>query len=367
MGLVILLTTILYSNYLATNLENSEERMKKLYKDATDFIATNTDLDAEIGLAQEIRSTFPLPIILQRPDGTLEGNGWGEERDSIETFLEGKIREFLKSGEEPMVDSWSGGKLYVFSSPIVRLIKFFPIIQILLVSVFIALGYYLFNTARRGEQNRVWAGMAKETAHQLGTPISAILAWVEHLKDINKESDEQLSIIHELENDIDRLNLIADRFSKIGSAPELEKTNVFEILKEIKLYMERRASRKVSFEFPYPEEPQFVNVNRHLFSWVLENLIRNALDAMDGKGVISAAVSLENKQLALNIKDTGKGIPHSKFKTVFKPGYSTKQRGWGLGLSLAKRIIENYHNGKIFVKNSHLNEGTTFTILLPRV
>ena len=176
-----------------------------------------------------------------------------------------------------------------------------------------------------------------------------------------------MDVLNELVNDVNRLELIADRFSKIGSAPELQKTNLYDLLDEIKIYMERRASRNVIFNFPISSQPVFVEVNRHLFSWVLENIIRNGLDAMDGSGQISTIVFSENKFVNIDLSDTGKGIPSTKFKAVFQPGYSTKSRGWGLGLSLAKRIIENYHNGKIFVKQSKPREGTTFSIRLPAV
>ncbi len=181
----------------------------------------------------------------------------------------------------------------------------------------------------------------------------------------NTDRPDQLEVVAELRKDVDRLELIADRFSKIGSDPELERTNLYDQLDDIKVYMKRRASRKVQFDFPESDTPLFVNVNRHLFSWVLENLIRNALDAMDGQGSISTQVSVEGNEVYLLLKDTGKGITSGKFKEVFKPGYSTKLRGWGLGLSLAKRIIEDYHKGKIFVKQSKLHEGTTFAIHLP--
>ena len=210
--------------------------------------------------------------------------------------------------------------------------------------------------------------MAKETAHQLGTPISAILAWIEHLKTISDDADQQ-EIIQELSKDVNRLELIADRFSKIGSAPKLDKVNVIEELNDMMVYMKRRAAKKVEFSFPQhvASEVFHVAINKHLFDWVIENLLRNSLDAMDGKGEISIQVNKESDGVHININDSGKGIPNSKFKTVFEPGFSTKKRGWGLGLSLAKRIIENYHKGKIFVKNSKLDEGTTFSIILPSV
>jgi len=224
----------------------------------------------------------------------------------------------------------------------------------------------VFNSSRKAEQNRVWAGMAKETAHQLGTPISAIIAWIEHLKLLNEGQEEQLEIVEELRNDVTRLELVADRFSKIGSEPDLKRINIVEELIKCKEYMEKRSPRKVSFDFP-EIGPHDVMINEHLFDWVVENLMRNSLDAMDGKGVISARVYDLGNQINIDISDTGKGIPSSKFGKVFKPGYSTKQRGWGLGLSLAKRIIQDYHKGVIFIKSSKVGEGTTFTIKLPKI
>ncbi|MEL7221639.1 MAG: HAMP domain-containing sensor histidine kinase, partial [Bacteroidota bacterium] len=223
------------------------------------------------------------------------------------------------------------------------------------------------NASRRSEQNRVWVGMAKETAHQLGTPISAILAWIEHLKLVRAEDAETMEIAGELRNDVQRLELIADRFSKIGSTPKLDQINVYEEINICKDYMQRRAPRKVSFDFPSLEEtPILVGINPPLFDWVIENLLRNALDAMDGKGEIAAEVYEDNTNVYIDISDTGKGIPAANFKRVFQPGFTTKKRGWGLGLSLTKRIIEDYHQGKIFVKKSEEGKGTTFTISLPK-
>jgi len=259
----------------------------------------------------------------------------------------------------------AGYLIYPFESNLSKQIRFFPAAQFILLGFFIAFGYYLFNAARRGEQNRVWAGMAKETAHQLGTPISAIIAWIEYLKESNQERPDQLEVIGELRDDVYRLELIADRFSKIGASPELEKANIYKLLGDIETYMKRRSPRKVKFDFPDANQIKDVMVNQHLFSWVLENLIRNSLDALDGQGIISAQIDEHDRYINIEISDTGKGIPSSKFKEVFKPGFSTKKRGWGLGLSLAKRIIQEYHKGKIFVKSSKLNEGTTFTIQLP--
>ena len=365
-GLGILGVTLYYSNYLAKNLKENEEKNKAIYFDAIDDLANESNLDANIDLQLEIRDRFALPTIVET-NGTFDGANWGENRDSNQKFLEGKVESFLDGGMEPLDYPAADAKIYVFNSPLVQLIRFYPLVQVLLVGFYIALGYYVFNASRSAEQNRVWAGMAKETAHQLGTPISAILAWIEHLRESYDQDPDQLEILDELGKDVERLDLIADRFSKIGSAPELEHTNLFNQLDDIKSYMQRRAPRRVSFEFPSRNDfdPIYVNVNQHLFSWVLENLIRNSLDAMDGKGTIKAEVKKHNNNISIDLSDTGKGIPNNKFKSVFAPGYSTKQRGWGLGLSLAKRIIENYHKGKIFVKSSKVDEGTTFTISLP--
>ncbi len=365
-GIIILAVTIVYTNYLSTELAQSEEQNQEKYLEAMNILANSTeerDLTFEFGILEE----FSLPVILEHDNGDLEGNNWDDHRDTLLVFLESRKEEFLKQGKIPFEAPY-GQKVYFFDSPLYTRIKFFPILQVLLISIVIFLGYYSVTSSRRAEQNRVWAGMAKETAHQLGTPISAILAWMEFLKETNKEKPEQLEVITELSNDVNRLELIADRFSKIGSAPELVKANIYQELDEIKSYMERRAPKRVNFLFPDVSIPaKIVSINKHLFSWVMENIMRNALDAMDAKGEISATVYDESDFICIDLKDSGKGIPQGKFKTVFQPGYSTKKRGWGLGLSLAKRIIEQYHRGKIFVKSSKLNEGTVFTIKLPAV
>lgn len=365
-GVAILLITVVYANYLAQQLLEREEKIEELLKSALTRLASSKNLDDDVTLANEIITNYNLPMIIK--DGKLySGNNWGEKRDTSLVFLEKKVEEYIARGEKPISGEavGPGVTIYTFKSPLTRYINFFPVVQFILLGFFIALGYYLFNASRRGEQNRVWAGMAKETAHQLGTPISAIIAWIEYLKETNADRPEELEVIGELRSDVTRLELIADRFSKIGSEPELEKANLYDLLEDIKIYMMKRSPRKVSFDFPDQGNKAFAYLNEHLFSWVLENLIRNSLDAMDGSGTISAHITQESRFISIEISDTGKGIPASKHKEIFKPGYSTKQRGWGLGLSLAKRIIEQYHKGKIFVKSSKPNEGTTFSIQVP--
>jgi hypothetical protein len=373
-GILILLITILYSNYLANKLIEVEEKNAQLFQKAVTKInegdTLNIDPSSKIedmSFIHDVVMSYPFPVILESDYGSAQGQNFSPEQDTNQQFLIQKIKEHKASGKSPVIGPPGyASKIYFFNSKLVTYINYFPLVQILLVGFFIGLGYYLFNASKKAEQNRVWAGMAKETAHQLGTPISAIFGWIQHLRDNPNINSAQSELIDELEKDVQRLDLIADRFSKIGSAPELKKHYLVKELNEVKEYMKRRAPRKINFNFPNSDEHhEMVNINQHLFAWVVENLLRNSLDAMNNEGAITASVYSEGEYHCVDIKDTGKGIPQNKFKTVFQPGYSTKSRGWGLGLSLANRIIEEYHQGKIFVKNSVLGEGTTFTIKLP--
>lgn len=366
LGIVISLTALWYTNFLSSQLQEREEANIQIYVSAQKEVAKVTNLEQGAGLELEVIQGFELPVIIDREDGVLEGGNFDEPQNSDQEFLKKKKNEFLES--DKILIEGPGYKLYYFDSKLMGLIRSFPLVMILLLSLFVALGYYLFSSARKSEQSRVWAGMAKETAHQLGTPISAIMAWIEHLKEEADGNEAQLEIISELSNDVDRLELVADRFSKIGSAPALEKVNVFSQIEKCMVYMKRRAPKRVVFNtYSESDKSDEAMMNQHLFDWVVENLLRNALDSMGGDGKITANVYEENEYICVDIEDSGKGIPSSKYKTVFQPGYSTKKRGWGLGLSLAKRIIENYHSGKIFVKNSKLDEGTTFSIKLPKI
>lgn len=218
----------------------------------------------------------------------------------------------------------------------------------------------LFSSNKIAEQNRLWTGMAKETAHQIGTPLSSLLGWIEILKSENIDQD----YVMEMGKDVDRLNTIANRFSKIGSVPELKKHNIISASKTAFDYLKNRSSKQVSFQFNAAIDTAFSNINQELFGWVIENLVKNAIDAMKGKGSLALDISTTEKRIKILVTDTGKGIPKSRFKHIFKPGFTTKKRGWGLGLSLSKRIIEEYHNGKIIVKKSEVNKGTSFEIQL---
>ena len=373
-GLVIVAVSIFYTKYLTDQLADEERKKANKLELAYEYTAGNFDPDG-VQCDVTFQTAFfqdntNIPMILVMEDGYKTGANYGEINDTNIVFLENRIEYLKKKGVQPKVISteFNGDvQLFFENSKILILLQYYPFIQFILIAAFIAFGYIAFSNSRKAEQNRVWAGMAKETAHQLGTPISGMVAWVEHLRML-KEGDEEVNeILDELGKDIDRLNLVADRFSKIGSAPELEGANIYDHIEAIRVYMQRRAPRKVVFEFPNPNcTPLMVKINAHLFVWVVENLLRNSLDAMGNEGKISAEVYEDEKYVYIDLGDTGHGIPASKMKTVFQPGYSTKKRGWGLGLSLAKRIIEDYHSGKIFVKKSAVGEGTTFTIQLPK-
>jgi signal transduction histidine kinase len=275
-----------------------------------------------------------------------------------------KLINKMKSENKPIeIIFQDKGKCYVFyeESSVLTRLRYFPYIQLLIILVFVITAYLLFSFARRSEQNRVWVGMSKETAHQLGTPISSLMAWTEILK----EYDMEQSIVTEINKDVQRLDTIAKRFSKIGSVPELKEEDIVEILKQFIEYLRTRLSKQCAILFdPQAYSPIYIPVNRYLFEWVIENLCKNAVDAMDGSGTIHIQIIEEEKMVHIDITDTGKGLSPKQFKTIFKPGYTSKSRGWGLGLTLAQRMIKEYHKGKLFVKNSTLGKGTTMRISL---
>jgi signal transduction histidine kinase len=256
--------------------------------------------------------------------------------------------------------------VYYKDSDLLTELKYFPYVQLSVIAIFLLMAYTAFSSSRKSEQDQVWVGLAKETAHQLGTPISSLMAWTELMKDKFHAEDDPL--IAEMENDIRRLEIVADRFSKIGSKPKLEELKVYEVVKDFVDYFKVRVSKNISFEMTGNPHLQ-AGLNVPLFDWVLENLLKNAVNAIDGKGQIKVNVSGNKikKQVFIDISDTGKGIPRSKFDTIFRPGYTTRKRGWGLGLSLTKRIMENYHDGQIFVRDSELGKGTTFRIVLKNI
>ncbi len=367
MAILILSASLIYTTSVANQLKEEERKKVEQWIIAIDNMNDVTytgDLTLHLKITE---ANTTIPLILVEDTGDIQmGLNYGKDKEEDKAYLQKQLDRIEQEGYEP-IPAGENNLVYYEDSTTLKMLTYFPFVQLGLIAAFIAFGYFSFSTARKSEQNQVWVGMAKETAHQLGTPITAIVAWIEHLRFLHEGNEETAEVLDELNKDVMRLNLIADRFSKIGAVPELKKTNIYEELENMRNYMERRAPRKVSFDFPGTKKtPLFAQMNAPLFNWVIENLLRNALDAMDGKGEISAKVSDDKDFINIEISDTGKGIPSNKLKTVFQPGYSTKKRGWGLGLSLAKRIIESYHSGKIFVKSSQLNEGTTFGIKLPK-
>jgi signal transduction histidine kinase len=271
----------------------------------------------------------------------------------------------MSSENDPLqIEFMNTGKATVFyrTSDLVQQMRYYPMIQMVVFALFLIIAYLLFSSARRSEQNRVWAGMAKETAHQLGTPLSSLMGWIELLK----MQEEPFVGTHEMEKDIERLQIVTDRFSKIGSIPVLEPTDVIYHIHDTMDYLQKRFSKKFEFEINLPEGELVIPLIPSLFRWVLENVTKNAIDAMGDHGKITVDLINDSDHIHIDISDTGKGIPKSKIKQVFNPGYTSKKRGWGMGLSLARRIIEDYHKGKIFVKSSVVGQGTTFRITLKK-
>lgn len=378
-GVLIVILSLAYTRYLGVQLAEREKQQVEQYLEAQRTLASSggdpyqsyyCDISFQLKVVQ---SNTTVPILLLNERGGIDGytNVGEDENDSISTEALRKVYDGMLAANADTIHVPVGDDLQIVmygKSRLLQLLEWYPYIQLFLIAVFISFGYAGFSASRRVEQNKVWLGMAKETAHQLGTPITAILGWIETLSAVNEDRADNQEMLGELRKDVTRLELVADRFSKIGATPELTPINLYDQLEECRVYMQRRAPRKTTFVFPDPKEhePLTVFLNAPLFDWVIENLLRNAIDAMEtGQGTITALVYVENRWACIDVSDTGKGISGSKFHTVFKPGYSTKTRGWGLGLSLARRIMVEYHCGRIFVKRSETGVGTTFTVKLP--
>jgi len=355
-----------YTNWLTEKLSGEERKRVVLWAEATRRLASeDINPDQDLSLIEMIsnqNTSIPLIVTNERDSILIHANITIPPNRKDE-FLSGELRK-MKLQNTPIeifISDVQKQYLYYRESYLLRNLRLFPIVQLLVIFLFIGVAYLAFSASRRAEQNQVWVGMSKETAHQLGTPISSLLAWLELLKMQN--TDE--TTILELEKDIDRLEKITARFSKIGSKPELLLTNLVEVIRYSVDYLKRRSPEKVKYEIVYDQSLTWeVPLNEALFSWVLENLSKNAMDAMNGSGKITFTLRQKDDLVYADVTDTGKGLQKSQFKTIFQPGYSTKKRGWGLGLSLAKRIVENYHKGKIFIRDSEINKGTTFRIIL---
>lgn len=320
--------------------------------------------DADLELVLEIlNNNTSIPIINTDEEGHI---AYTSNIDSTIVNDSIKAHEFLdriRDENEPIIIDLGAGQrqfIYYGNSPVLNKLKYYPIGLTLLGFLFLGVVYFFYKTTKNSEQNKLWAGMAKETAHQIGTPLSSLIGWTEILK----EEKVNQAYVDEIEKDVDRLKTITERFSKIGSSPLLKKTDIVKATQESFQYLESRSSNLIEFQLKIPPKPIEVELNEQLYSWTIENLVKNAIDAMRGKGKLSIEIKDDPKWAYIYVKDTGKGIERKKFKLIFEPGQTTKKRGWGLGLSLAKRIVEEYHKGRIKVEHSEINKGTTFKIAL---
>jgi signal transduction histidine kinase len=362
------MASLLYTHWLTDKLSREERKKVELWAEATKRLASeNLIPDQDISLIEMIsnqNNSIPL-IVTNEKDSVLIFANIPFQPNRREEILKKEFRKMKL--QNPPIEIFISNDLkqflYYRESYLLRNLRLFPVVQLLVIFLFIGVAYLAFSASRRAEQNQVWVGLSKETAHQLGTPISSLLAWLELLKLQNVDE----STISELEKDVNRLEKITARFSKIGSRPELILTDLVQVILSSVEYIKRRSPEKVKYEVLFdPSKIWEIPLNEALFSWVIENLSKNAMDAMNGSGQIIFSLKQKENMILVDISDTGKGLLKSQFKTIFQPGYSTKKRGWGLGLSLAKRIIENYHKGKIFIKESEINKGTTFRIILHR-
>ncbi|MBL0015635.1 MAG: HAMP domain-containing histidine kinase [Bacteroidetes bacterium] len=376
-AVVITIGSLIYSNHLARKLLDQEVRRMDLYAKALEFVG-DLELDPdncelEWVTQNMIRRNEQIPTILVM-DGVISSTN-NLPIDSTLNEADRKTAEMaylqrlqLRGEPEPLVIPYYGKelKIYYDESDLVKQLRWYPYLMLVVIVVFISVVFGSYFIAKRNEQNKVWVGMAKETAHQLGTPVSSLMAWVELLELNSDGNPEDKELVEELKKDVNRLRTIAERFSKIGSVPELNPTNLTALLDRSADYLRKRMPKKVVLQLTNEVDPDAeIEVNEALFEWVIENLLKNALDAIKDQGLITIHVSKRGSEYVIDVSDTGKGIPKSQFKEVFKPGFTTKKRGWGLGLSLSKRVVENYHKGKISVLSSELGKGTTFRVVLP--
>lgn len=369
-AILIVSGTVFYSQYLARKITREEKQKVEEWVRAGQSLITSPE-NSDTRLASFIiTENKSIPII------------WTNERDSIieyinldsskaaqsSSYVEKKLRQFKSLHKKPIEwvdpkDSTKLNRYYYGESKLLNEVRYYPIVQLCIVALFIIITFFSLRSSYRSAQNQVWAGMAKETAHQLGTPVSSLEGWIEMLK----ENPENEKIAHELEKDVNRLRLVSDRFGKIGSTPHLENTDLVKQISSMMEYMRKRATGKINFSLnTHGQQQVFAMISAPLFDWVIENLLKNSLDAMEGKGSIVVDIMAGKDSVNVDIIDTGKGISKQNFTKVFKPGFTTKRRGWGLGLSLSRRIIEQYHRGEIFVKQSETGKGTTFRIVLKK-
>lgn len=372
-AIVLAAASLIVSHNLTAKLKQEEQNRMEIWAEAMRSLIRadeNTDLSLVLKVINQ-NHTIPI-VILDSQNNILDFRNIGDKDRDTQRMKKlademrrsgGIMQVTVTSGEPSSEEGVKGEQLYICygESKLLRQLSIYPYIQLIAVTAFIAIAIYALLTAKRAEQNKIWVGLSRETAHQLGTPISSLMAWTEILRD-NHPDDP---LLPDLENDIRRLQLIAERFSKIGSEPELALNDLNTVITHAVAYMQRRTPDSVHFEVETPAAPIFADLNPALFEWVIENLCKNAIDAMSGKGLITIRQTAEEQHITVEVSDTGHGIPRKLQNDIFRPGFTTKKRGWGLGLSLARRIIEDYHKGRIFVKSSG-PAGTTFAIVLRR-
>ncbi|MFT5215344.1 MAG: two-component system, sporulation sensor kinase D [Glaciecola sp.] len=364
----IIISLILWNTYDFFQKFKYEERAKmQTWSFAqSDFLEGMDDLEADVsGLTTQVMETnTTTPMILVDDEGKIF-NIRNIDTTNIrnpETYLE-KLKTHFEKENKPIEVRYKDtifGTIVYGNSELLNKLKYYPLALVLIIILFAAVAYFFYRSTKVATQNKLWTGMAKETAHQIGTPLSSLIGWTEILRSENVNPD----YIKEIEKDVDRLQTITDRFSKIGSVPKLDKVDIVFATQDSYDYLKRRSSDLIEFEFDAPSYPLFVNLNMQLYSWTIENLVKNAIDAMKGKGQLKITLTNSDKEVFIQVTDTGKGIPKTRYKKIFNPGFTSKKRGWGLGLSLSKRIIEDYHQGRIKVLHSELKKGSTIQISL---
>ncbi|KPK85838.1 MAG: hypothetical protein AMS27_06545 [Bacteroides sp. SM23_62_1] len=355
-----------YTNQLVKILAIEEQKKVRLWAEATKRLADpqiiNQDLDF---LLDVITNNETIPVMwVDQNETIITTRNLDSVRISNPEYLKNQLEKMKSENDPILMDLGDGVRNYIYyrNSTLLTKLAYYPYFQLGVIILFVLVAYFAFSESRKAEQNQVWVGLSKETAHQLGTPTSALMAWTELIKE--KYPDKKM--INELEKDVSRLEKITERFSKIGSKPALKRENIIQILKDTIEYLKSRTPGQIQYQLIYDENDIPIPLNSSLFEWVIENVCKNSTDAMDGSGIIQIFVKDNTQVLYIDVHDSGKGIPKSKFKTIFKPGYTTKKRGWGLGLTLAERIIEQYHSGKIFVHQSDQEKGTTIRIVLKK-
>lgn len=352
--------SLLLSGMLVKELSREERQKMEIWAKAAESMSRDEN-DVDMSLVLSIlQGNSSIPAILHdEKSGRMESHNIRLPKEDTATLLREKMVQFSRR-HEPVRLNELDQTLYFDDSNTLKLLQLFPFIQLFVIALFVALAFFALNRSQRAEQNSVWVGLSKETAHQLGTPISSLVAWTEYLK----LKDVDASLVVEIEKDINRLQMIAERFARIGSVTEMQVTDLREEVKETLSYLGKRLSNKITFSLLFPSEPVMVSINKPLFGWVIENLTKNAADAMWGRGAITFGITVKNNRVLLDVSDSGKGIPRANQKKIFTPGYTTKVRGWGLGLALVKRIVEVHHKGEIFVLKSETGKGATFRIVL---